>query len=52
MMPGVTSGDLQDMEALHEQEKTDAIFNQQDPVSGAARQQRTPVSSAPSANKA
>lgn len=37
-IPGMTSGDLADWEALHEQEKTDAMFNQQTPQAGAARE--------------
>lgn len=38
MMPGVTSGDLQDLEALHQQELTDAIFNQQNTQPASARE--------------
>lgn len=40
MIPGMTSGDLQDLEALHELEIDDAIFNQDDPQSAAAREKR------------
>jgi hypothetical protein len=36
-MPGVTSGDLADMEALHEQEMTDAMFNPQTPSTARER---------------
>jgi len=37
MMPGITSGDLADMEALHEQEKTDEMFNPQTPSTARER---------------
>ena len=52
MMPGVTSGDLQDMEALHEQELTDEIFNQTSPASAATRERRPVKGGAQSANQA
>lgn len=39
-IPGTTSGDLQDMEALHEQELTDAIFNEQTPGAASQRERR------------
>ena len=40
MMPGITSGDLQDLEALHEQELTDELLNQVDPKSASVRERR------------
>lgn len=40
MMPGITSGDLADMEALHEQEKTDEMFN---PTNPSSARERRPV---------
>jgi hypothetical protein len=40
MIPGVTSGDLQDLEAMHEQELTDAIFNEQTPTAASQRERR------------
>lgn len=52
MMPGVTSGDLQDMEALHEQELTDALLNETDPQSAAFRERRPATGGERPANKA
>mgnify|MGYP003574973892 FL=1 len=52
MIPGMSSGDLQDLEALHELEVDDAIFNQNDPQSAAAREQRPVKGATPSANTA
>lgn len=40
MVPGMTSGDLQDFEKLHDAELTDAILNQTDPASSALRERR------------
>lgn len=40
MMPGITSGDLADMEALHEAEKTDEMFN---PTNPSSARERRPV---------
>jgi hypothetical protein len=51
MMPGITSGDLADMEKLHEEELTDAIFNQNTPAAGTNRERRPVTGGAPSANK-
>jgi len=52
MMPGITSGDLEDMEALHEQELNDAIFNEQTPGSSANRETRPVTGGGSSANTA
>lgn len=52
MMPGITSGDLQDLEALHEEELTDAIFNQQTPASSSTRERRPVTGGGQSADQA
>jgi hypothetical protein len=52
MMPGITSGDLQDLEALHEQELTDKIFNDQTPGSASARERRPVTGGGQTANTA
>ena len=52
MMPGITSGDLQDMEALHEEELTDAIFNQNTPAAGASRERRPVTGGGSTGNQA
>ena len=52
MIPGMTSGDLQDLEALHEQELTDAIFNEATPAGASARERRPVKAGGQSANQA
>lgn len=39
-IPGITSGDLADWEALHEAELSDAMFNEAKPAAAAAREKR------------
>ena len=40
MVPGLSSGDLEDLDELHEQQLTDAIFNEASPEGAANREQR------------
>lgn len=47
-IPGMTSGDLADWEALHEQEANDKTFNDATPAAATARERR-PVKSQPQA---
>jgi hypothetical protein len=52
MIPGMTSGDLQDLEALHELEVTDAIFNEQTPGAATQRERRPVKAGGQTANQA